>query len=159
MTDRVLNRGGAAVGFMSDLNSVEAATVDCLRRWSDGPEAQADLWNDMSSAMGSQNARRAVQSFDQLYGLCARFGRRKLMRHSVACECLGADEACFANFIGAAADGQREDAMMIATLLVRADYAPIVTTLATDFGLALRHLPCPAGRAVLMDTKTTTTLH
>lgn len=159
MTGPVQNRGGAAVGFLSDLNSVEAATVDCLRRWSDGPQAQADLWNDMSAAMGTQNARRAVQSFDQLYGLCARFGRRKLMRHSVACECLGADEACFANFIGAAADGQREDAMMIATLLVRADYASIVTTLATDFGLALRRMPCSAGRTVLENSKTTTTLH
>ncbi len=59
------------------------------------------------------------------------------MCHSVQCACLGADESCFANFIATAATGEREDAMLIATLLVRPDVAPIVTSLAADFGLAL----------------------
>ena len=56
------------------------------------------------------------------------------MRHSVTCKCLGSDESCFANFIATATDGQREDAMLIATLLVRADMAPLVASLAADFG-------------------------
>lgn len=59
------------------------------------------------------------------------------MRHSVQCKCLGADESCFANFIATAATGDRDDAMLIATLLVRPDVAPLITALATDFGLAL----------------------
>ena len=62
------------------------------------------------------------------------------MRHSVTCKCLGSDESCFANFIATATDGQREDAMLIATLLVRANMAPLVASLAADFGLALKRM-------------------
>ena len=59
------------------------------------------------------------------------------MLHAITCKCIGSDESCFANFIATAATGEHEDAMLIATLLVRADFAPIITSLATDFGLAL----------------------
>ncbi|MGY9038053.1 MAG: hypothetical protein ACKVLA_09570, partial [Rhodobacterales bacterium] len=87
-------------------------------------------------------------TFEQLCSLCARFGRRPLMRHSVTCKCLGADESCFANFISTATEGQREDAMLIATLLVRADMAPLVASLAADFGLALKRMHLSAPRDI-----------
>ena len=44
---------------------------------------------------------------------------------------------CFANFVMTAATGERDDAMLIATLLVRPDVAPVVTSVATEVGLAL----------------------
>ena len=59
------------------------------------------------------------------------------MLHAITCKCIGSDEACFASFIATAATGEREDAMLISTLLVRADIGPIITSLAADFGLAL----------------------
>ena len=59
------------------------------------------------------------------------------MLHAITCKCIGSDESCFANFIVTAATGEREDAMLISTLLVRADIGPIITSLAADFGLAL----------------------
>ena len=62
------------------------------------------------------------------------------MRHHVTCECLGADESCFANFIGYASEGEREDALLIATTLVRPDMAPTLVGLAQDFGFALRRM-------------------
>lgn len=73
------------------------------------------------------------------------------MRHSVHCKCLGADESCFANFIVTAATGERDDAMLIATLLVRADVAPLITALATDFGLALMRMNLAAPKDVAGD--------
>ena len=60
------------------------------------------------------------------------------MRHDVSCKCLGADESCFANFIGYASEGEREDALLIAMNIVRPDIAPAVVGVAQDFGLALR---------------------
>lgn len=134
-------RGAAPVGLISDLPELEATCVLCLRQWCDGPDGQATLWRDMIHRLGTPDAKRAMQSFEQLFTLCAAHGRRKLMRHSVECDCLGADEACFANFISSATEGHREDAMLIATLLVRADFAPLVTTLAMDFGLLLSRQP------------------
>jgi len=134
------NRGGAPVGFISELDGIEAASVIYLRLWFDGPDAQASVWNDFASSLGPDRGRRAVKSFEDLCSLCAQHGRRPLMRHSVHCKCLGADEACFANFIATAATVDRDDAMLIATLLVRADVAPLITALATDFGLALMRM-------------------
>ncbi len=140
MTQPRNTRGGAAVGYITQLDGIEAASVIYLRLWSDGPDAQAQVRSDFSTGLGVDTGRRAIQSFEHLFALCASHGRRPLMRHSVACKCLGADEACFANFIATAAQGEREDALLIATLLVRPDVAPLITACATDFGLALKRM-------------------
>ena len=59
------------------------------------------------------------------------------MRHGTACPCVGSDEAVFARFVMTAATGEREDAMLVATLLVRADVAPVATAAAQSIGLTL----------------------
>tara|TARA_B110000879_G_C11001584_1_gene443263 strand:- start:8 stop:481 length:474 start_codon:yes stop_codon:yes gene_type:complete len=148
MIDAQQNRGGAPVGFITELDSIEAASVIYLRLWCDGPDAQAQVWNDFASGLGPDQGRKAVQSFEELCRLCARHGRRPLMRHSVQCKCLGADESCFANFIATAADGEREDALLIATLLVRPDVAPLITSHATNFGLALKRMNLASPREI-----------
>ncbi len=159
MNDTRQKRGGAPVAMLTDLDSVAAASVIYLRMWCNGPETQVDVWNDLANALGSQRGRKALETFEDLCGLCARHGRRPLMRHAVQCKCIGADEACFANFIATAADGERDDAMLIATLLVRADVAPIIASLATDFGLALKQMNLAAPREVALQHPNHTTLH
>lgn len=146
MSKSIENRGGAPVGFISELDSVEAASVIYLRLWCDGPEAQYQVWNDLATGLGVDRGRKALQAFESLCALCNTHGRRPLSRHSVQCKCLGADESCFANFIATAATGEREDAMLIATLLVRPDVAPLIASLAADFGHALKRMQLAAPR-------------
>ena len=157
------NRGGAPVGFITELDPIEAATVIYLRLWCDGPESQANVANDFADALGQDHGRRALQSFERIWELCANHGRRPLMRHSVQCKCLGADESCFANFIARAAEGEREDALLIATLLVRHDVAPLIASLAADFGLALKRMnlcsPRDAHQNETHSHLSTTTIH
>ncbi len=141
-------RGGAPVGFLTDLDDIEAASVIYLRLWCDGPDAQAQVWNDFATELGHDQGRQVLKSFEQLCNLCARHGRRPLMRHSVQCKCIGADESCFANFIAMATDGNREDAMLIATLLVRADIAPLIASLAAEFGMGLKKMGRNAPRSM-----------
>ena len=148
MTASDKNRGRAPVGFITELDGIEAAAVIYLRLWCDGPDAQAQVWNDFASELGPENGRKALKSFEDLSALCKRFGRRPLMRHSVQCKCLGADESCFANFVATAATGDREDAMLLATLLVRPDVAPMIASLAADVGLAFMQMRLSAPRAV-----------
>ncbi len=152
-------RGGAPVGMIAELDGIEAASVIYLRLWCNGPDTQADVWNDLTDSLGIGRGRKAVDAFEQLCGLCARHGRRPLMRHSIECKCLGADEACFANFIATAADGDRDDAMLIATLLVRPDVAPLIASLATDFGLALKQMNLAAPKALAEVPPIYPTLH
>lgn len=146
MTENTPHRGAAPVGLVAELDGIEAACVVYLRLWGDGPEAQARVWRDFITRLGTDQGKRALQSFDSLCSLCAQHGRRPLMRHSVQCKCLGADESCFANFVASAATGEREDAMMFATLLVRPDVAPMIASLAADFGLALKRMRMTAPR-------------
>ena len=156
-------RGGAPVGFITELDGIEAASVIYLRLWCEGPEARASVESDLEVSLGLEHGRQALNAFKDLCGLCAKHGRRPLMRHSVNCKCLGSDESCFANFIGAAATGEHDDAMMIATLLVRPDVAPLITALAIDFGLALRRMnlsaPKDMGRNFAHTHSHSNTLH
>lgn len=133
-------RGGAPVGFLQNLDPVEASAVIYMRMWFDGASSQSLVWNDFATALGSQNGRRALNDFEQLCGLCAKHGRRPLIRHSVGCKCLGGDEATFANIIGFASDGALEDAFLMAANLVRPDMAAAIVTLAESFGTTLKHM-------------------
>jgi len=159
MTHTHEKRGGAPVGYVTELNGIEAASVIYLRLWCDGPDAQAQVWNDFAAGLGPDLGRSALKSFEQLCDLCARHGRRPLMRHSVQCKCLGSDESCFANFVATAAEGAREDAMLIATLLVRADVAPLVASCAADFGLALKRMQLGAPGGVSEMRSPSTQVH
>ncbi|WP_417207988.1 hypothetical protein [Antarctobacter sp.] len=148
------NRGGAPVGYLSELAPVEAGAVLYLRLWCESAEARSQVWNDFARHLGPAQGRHALGSFETLCDLCARHGRRPLMRHHVTCKCLGADESCFATFIGYASEGLREDALQMAMTLVRPDMATVLAGLAEDFGLALRRMTITAPK-----TPPTTTRH
>ena len=138
MTTTQQKRGGAPVGFVADLDVIGAASVIYFRMWHDGTDGQEEVWGDLSCGLGAENGRKALKAFEKLCSLCFQYGRRPLFRHAISCKCIGADESCFANFIETATSGDRVDAILIATLLVRADIAPLITTLAIDFGQAIK---------------------
>lgn len=133
-------RGGAPVGLLAELGPVETYAVQCLRYWHSGPDERARVCAELHEFLGPEHGRVAIEALEQICELCVCHGRRPLMRHQVACKCLGADEACFANFIGAAAEGAREDAMLLASLIVRPDFAPCLAGLAEQLGLALMQI-------------------
>ncbi|MBD3626041.1 MAG: hypothetical protein HUJ24_11870 [Rhodobacteraceae bacterium] len=135
-------RGGAPVAALDQLPGREARAVGWLREWCEGPDGQTRVWQDAVGRLGAARARACLSAFEQLLGLILAHGRRPLMRHSTGCTCVGADEAVFAQFLTSAATGEAEDAMMLASLLVRADMAPTVYGLARTAGLGLL-----AGRA------------
>ena len=130
-------RGGAPVGSLSDLPPVEAGAVMFLRQWDAGDHARAQLKKDFDLALGEDRSDIIARTFDKLCELCAIHGRRPLVRHTTSCKCLGADEACFAHFVAAAAAGEHEDATLFAMLIVRPDMAPYLVGLAETVGLAL----------------------
>ena len=119
-------RGAAPVGRLADLPPHEAAAVVAMREWTGTPPAEP------------AEVARGAYYMGQILDALQHFGRRPLMRHHVGCRCLGADEACLAQLIGSAAEGAREDAMMIACLLVRADAAPILADIAQMAALHLQ---------------------
>lgn len=147
MNIAVRHRGAAPVGHISELGPVEAGAVLYLRLWCDDAQSKGALVRqDLSTALGPTEGQKAYSSFDQLCDLCTRHARRPLLRHAVSCKCLGADESCFANFIGYASEGEHEDALLIATTMVSPNIAPTLVGLACDFGIALRRMALRANQ-------------
>lgn len=128
-------KGAAPVGILSDLEPVAMSAVMYLRLWCEGHRDQ--LRQDLAPAIGPEAAARAGQEFDHLCSLCINHGRRRICRHHLHCKCLGADESCFANLVDLAAAGEDADAMLIATLMLRAEQVPLSTALAQSVGSAL----------------------
>ena len=144
MTQMPKHRGFNTVGFVDELEPLEALAVRYLRMWCQAPDHQRQVWEDFSKALGASSGRKALKSFEALLDLCLRHARRPLMRHSVGCACLCADEACFATLLGYASEGQRDDAFLMATALVRPDVAIALSALAEEAGLALRRIELKA---------------
>ena len=122
--------GAAPVGQLDDLAAPERLAVLGFRLWCDtGPAGVEHLLDPGSRA-----------PFNRLCGLCTTAARRPLLPHGQDCPCLGADECPLATLILSAATGEREDALMLAMTMVRADRAPAVVAAAEATGVALRRL-------------------
>lgn len=91
------------VGSLAALPGLERRLVEHLRLWRDG--------------------RGAVAGLDALMEPIATFGRHPLRIGAPGDPGVSGDECVLARFVGLAAEGAREDAILIATLLVRADMA------------------------------------
>ncbi len=130
-------RGATPVGALDALPPAEAAAVRWLRLWCEGPDGWAAMRAEMDALVGVRRAAALAETFDLTCRLTLEFRRRPLMRHAAACPCLGADEAAFAHFLTLAGIGEREEAMLVAILLVRADMAPVLVDTAGRAGLAI----------------------
>ena len=133
-------RGAAAVGRITELDPIEAGAVLYMRLCASAPDALDRMTDDFMALLGMDAGQQAAREFHRLIELCNGYARRPLCPHAMSCTCLGGDEACFARRVASAAEGAREDALMMALLLVRADIAPIVSGLAQDAGLYLRRM-------------------
>ncbi|WP_417244908.1 hypothetical protein [Celeribacter sp.] len=112
--------GAQPVGKLSQL-SEQGRVVVTLFRGSDALRRSSDMG----------------KIFEQMMMVFRRHGRRQLVSHGMSCDCLGADEAVLAQFVRLAARGKREDACLMAMLIVRADVAPLAVSLAEQLGLLI----------------------
>jgi len=159
MTAAIPNRGGASVGQLSHMDGLEAACVIYFRLWAENADSRNAVRDDFTIALGGVHGAAVTRAWEELMGICTHHARRPLMRHALTCKCLGADESCFANFIAAAAEGAHEDALLMATLLVRVDMAPVLTSLACKCGLALKRMSLAAPRDMARQAPESRTLH
>jgi hypothetical protein len=137
MTLHERHPGGAPVARLDGLPPLERRVIRCLRLWCAGPEGERAVgWEIARGAAGDDGARLA-QSFGELLQLTAGNARRPLLGHALDCPCAGSDECIFARFVALAAEGAREEAVLIAALLVRADIAMCLTAVAEEVGLGL----------------------
>jgi hypothetical protein len=134
------NPGGAAVGRLDELPPLERRVIRCLRLWCAGEAGQQALGEELARRHGPDSARRIAAGFSELVVATVRNARRPLMGHAVDCPCAGSDECVFARFVALSAEGAREEAVLIAALMVRADLALGLAALAEQVGLGLMRM-------------------
>ncbi|MCK0150492.1 hypothetical protein MWU54_10690 [Marivita sp. S6314] len=133
-------RGAAMVGQLTEVSPWEAELILNLRLWQDGVRGQDHVWNSYARVFGPQEGRAQLDVFEQLLWVIEANMIRPLVRHGVACRCIGSDEAVFANMVRFASDGELHEASLIATLMVRPAHAEHVALLAGEVGTATREL-------------------
>ena len=134
------NPGGATVGRLAELPPLERRVIRCVRLWSGGAGGKEALREELARRHGAA-AGNLCRSLEELLETTVGFARRPLMGHALDCPCAGSDECVFARFVALAAEGAREEAVLIAALLVRADVALGLTCLAESVGLGLMRRP------------------
>ncbi|WP_417726092.1 hypothetical protein [Roseovarius sp.] len=128
--------GQMSVDQMSEMHGLARLVVAALRAWNAGGaiRAHALLCERMAEPM-ALTAFEALQDVTEVLGATL---RRPLRCHAPHCPCVGMDEAAFARFVEEAALGEREDALMMASVLVNARGILALTEAAARFGLSLQ---------------------
>jgi hypothetical protein len=141
-------RGGCAVAVLDTLPDAERVVVMALRHWADGSEGGAQLAELLQARMAPRSAAECRRALGELFGIVARHGRRRLVRHATGCPCVGADEAVLAQVVILAATGDREDAMLVGSLIVEGPLLLSFAEVARRAGLLLHRaelaVPSPA---------------
>jgi hypothetical protein len=129
--------GGAPVARLDGLPPLERRVIRCLRIWCAGPDGERAVRWEIARDGEAAECDRLARSFAELLQITAGNARRPLYGHALDCPCAGSDECIFARFVALAAEGAREEAVLIAALLVRADVAICLTAAAEAVGLGL----------------------
>ena len=136
MSAQPRHSGAAPVGYLAELPPLERRVIHCLRLWCAGPDGPDVMSHELVARHGD-GGRGLAADFGDLVRIMAGHSRRPLMGHAPGCPCAGADECVFARFVALAAEGAREDAVLMAALMVRADLALALALQAERIGLRL----------------------
>jgi len=122
------------------LDLEEYTIISFLRRWCDGDISRSNLNKELIINLGYAEGNSAFQSFKDLCEIIFHHGRRSLIRHQLDCNCVGADESCFAQLILRSANNYKEDAILIALLLVPPHLTSQTVSLSEKIGTAIKQL-------------------
>lgn len=130
--------GGLTVSSVDVMPAPEAFLVGCLREWCDSRSGPASVRERLAERMGATEGAICYSAMEDMFSVLFRHSRRRLVRHDRDCKCVGADEAILAHFVSTAATGVREDAMLLASLLIEPTMMMSLTESASRVGLHLR---------------------
>ncbi|WP_152452895.1 hypothetical protein [Roseivivax sp. THAF40] len=111
-----------------------------IRLWMEGPEGKAEVWNSFARCFGGDAGRAEIHRFETLLASLYTYARRPLVRHGLACMCIGSDEAILQTLVREAARGDLPEAAMIASLIVPARHAEPVALMAAPVGQAMQRI-------------------
>ncbi len=134
------SRGAAPIGYIDELPPLEMTSIVYLRMWCGGGASREQVRDDFILAFGQSVGSMHSATFSSFMLLLIHKARRKIMRHQTHCQCYGGDESAVANMIAAAAAGDTEDALLLASHLMPSEAAQELVNSAEEIGLAFDHM-------------------
>ena len=139
-SERIIKMGGAAVGKMEYLSLEEYTIISFLRRYCDGEISRKTLKKELIINLGYSAGEKTFDCLKNLFENIFNYGRRALIRHKIDCDCVGADESCFAQLILRAGNNYKEEAILISLLLMPPDFSSETVRLASEIGASIKNL-------------------
>lgn len=127
--------GASKVADLRAMPGNQALAVMFFRDWCSG--CRSSVEKALVESLGFERGGATVAALDEFMELLAHQGRRPVRYHDLHCVCVGADEAVIANLLHLAATGEREDAMLVASLLLPGETLSIAVEAARIAGLGI----------------------
>ena len=138
--EQIIRMGGAPVGKMEYLSLEEYTIISFLRRYCDGEISRQALRKELIINLGYSAGEKTFDDLKNLFENIFKHGRRALIRHKTDCDCVGADESCFAQLILRAMNNYKEEAILISLLLMPPDFSAETVRLASEIGTSIKNL-------------------
>ena len=90
--------------------------------------------------LGYSAGEKTFDNLKSLFENIFNHGRRPLIRHKTECDCVGADESCFAQLILRAGNNYKEEAILISLLLMPPGFSTETVRLAFEIGRSVKNL-------------------
>ena len=125
-TSRFTSAGEVTVGMIEAIPSLERKSILLLRHANKlaSSDEKTEFPPEIREVCMNQGQRFRIL---KLLDLIALNSRRPLMYHEPTCKCIGADENVFANLIRFSGDGNEDEALILASLIVRSSVIGQVT--------------------------------
>ena len=133
----ILRVAGRPVAALHDLPALERRLVHALRLWVSGRSGQRRVAEGGALGLDARRGRACLLRLDETMSLVLLHGRRETAIAPDGSEGVFADEAVLARLVALAAEGARDEAVLMAALLVRADLSLALARAAEGLGLAL----------------------
>ena len=115
--------------------------VVCARLWRAGSAGRAELDRSLAAMHGPEIGPAARRRLDDLLRLVEVHARRRVNLNPVGAEGASGDECVLARLVALAAEGAREESILISALLIRADLALELARRAMDLGHVMLRRP------------------
>jgi len=151
--------GARPVTTLAGLSEAEALLVCGMRRMAEGPAGVRAWQAELAGAAGPEAAAAACEALRRMRDILAAHGRRTVMHHARGCACVGADEAVLAHVVMTSATGDRDEAMLLASLLVDGPVLVPLVEAAAQAGLQALRFNCARRREATSGTPAAARLH
>ena len=132
--------GGSPISVLSALTRTEFLSIFYLRCFSENINSKKVLADEFSYYLGKKRGLKVLSSLDNLYDLLLKKGRKDLILHSISCNYVGVDENSFIHLISCSICKEKNDALLIATIMTNSHTARSLIKHAQDFAKGITEL-------------------